>query len=126
MQATVSSAPNSESGIGVPLLYLYPGANIPTLQVSLPMDSDEPSAFKLGGTLRPLAQEGVLIIGSGSLTHNLYEFRMGASEEDAAAYAEEFSVWVRQAVLDRISSAMATPLCQADSTRGPRHQSPPR
>jgi 4,5-DOPA dioxygenase extradiol len=40
----------------------------------------------------------VLIVGSGSLTHNLYEFRMGDVKE--AAYAREFSEWVRQAVVD--------------------------
>ena len=88
-----------DHGAWVPLLHLYPDANIPTLQVSLPFDTDEQSAFKLGEALRPLGQEGMLIIGSGSLTHNLYEFRMSETEGDAAAYAEEFSSWVRQAVM---------------------------
>jgi 4,5-DOPA dioxygenase extradiol len=37
-------------------------------------------------------------VGSGSLTHNLYEFRMGDAQE--AAYAREFSEWIRQAVLE--------------------------
>jgi 4,5-DOPA dioxygenase extradiol len=100
IEASLDTRRGLDHGAWVPLLHLYPDANIPTLQVSLPIDTDEHSAFKLGEALRPLAQEGVLIIGSGSLTHNLYEFRMGASEEDAADYAEEFSVWVRQAVLD--------------------------
>ncbi len=52
----------------------------------------------LGQALAPLAQEGVLVIGSGSLTHNLYEFQSG--EAQAASYAEAFCAWVRQAVLD--------------------------
>jgi 4,5-DOPA dioxygenase extradiol len=45
-----------------------------------------------------LAGEGVLVVGSGSLTHNLYEFRMGDVQE--AAYAREFSEWIRRAVLE--------------------------
>lgn len=89
-----------DHGVWVPLLHLYPEANIPTLQVSLPFDTDEHHAFSLGEALRPLAQEGVLIIGSGSLTHNLYEFRMRETTGVAAAYAEEFSAWVRQTVLN--------------------------
>jgi 4,5-DOPA dioxygenase extradiol len=63
----------------------------------MPFDTDEASAFELGRALAPLADEGVLIIGSGSLTHNLYEFRVGDAKE--AAYAREFAEWIRQAVL---------------------------
>lgn len=87
-----------DHGAWVPLLHLYPDADIPTLQVSLPFDTDAHSAFALGQALAPLSHEGVLIIGSGSLTHNLYEFRMSESEGGAAAYAEAFSAWIRQAV----------------------------
>lgn len=87
-----------DHGAWVPLLHLYPDADVPTLQVSLPYDANPSSAFALGQALAPLAEDGVLIIGSGSLTHNLYEVRMSASEGDAAAYAQEFSAWIRQAV----------------------------
>ncbi len=87
-----------DHGAWVPLLHLYPDANVPTLQVSLPYDANPNSAFALGQSLAPLADDGVLIIGSGSLTHNLYEFRISESEGDAAAYAQEFSAWIREAV----------------------------
>jgi 4,5-DOPA dioxygenase extradiol len=87
-----------DHGAWVPLLHLYPDADVPVIQVSLPVDTDEAKAFALGQALAPLAQEGVLVIGSGSLTHNLYEFRSG--EAQPASYAQEFSAWVRQAVLD--------------------------
>lgn len=86
-----------DHGAWVPLLHLYPEADIPVVQVSLPIDTDEAKAFQLGRALAPLAAEGVLIIGSGSLTHNLHELCMGDAKE--AAYAREFSHWIRQAVL---------------------------
>jgi len=89
-----------DHGAWVPLLHLFPQADIPTVQVSLPFNADEAGAFDLGRALAPLAHEGVLVIGSGSLTHNLHEFRMGGDEPEAAAYVGEFSAWVRQAVLD--------------------------
>lgn len=87
-----------DHGAWVPLMHLFPEADVPVVQVSLPFDTDEARAFALGQALAPLAQDGVLIVGSGSLTHNLYEFRAG--DVQAATYAQEFSSWVRQAVLD--------------------------
>ena len=79
-------------------MHLYPDADVPVIQVSLPLDTDEAKAFALGQALAPLARAGALIIGSGSLTHNLYEFRQGDVQE--AAYAREFTEWIRAAVQD--------------------------
>jgi 4,5-DOPA dioxygenase extradiol len=97
-----------DHGAWVPLMHLFPDADVPVLQVSLPIDADAANAFSLGQALAPLAQDGVLIIGSGSLTHNLYEFRAGKTE--AAAYAQEFSAWVRQAVIDGDMARLALAL----------------
>ena len=86
-----------DHGAWVPLMHLFPDADVPVVQVSMPVDLDARKAYELGRALAALADEDVLVIGSGSLTHNLYEFRTGSTEE--AAYAREFSQWVRQAVL---------------------------
>lgn len=85
-----------DHGAWVPLLHLYPQAHVPVLQVSMPADLDARGAYELGRALAPLATQGVLVVGSGSLTHNLYEFRVGSAGE--AGYARAFTDWIRQAV----------------------------
>jgi 4,5-DOPA dioxygenase extradiol len=86
-----------DHGAWVPLLHLYPRADVPVFQVSLPSALDSDSAWSFGEALAPLATQGVLILGSGSLTHNLREFRAGHGREEG--YAAEFSAWIRETVL---------------------------
>lgn len=85
-----------DHGAWVPLLHLFPNADVPTFQVSLPTRLDAERAWEFGRALAPLTDEGVLIVGSGSLTHNLYEFRSSHGKDEA--YATEFAAWVREAV----------------------------
>jgi 4,5-DOPA dioxygenase extradiol len=77
---------------------------VPVFQVSMPYDLDPPAALRLGGALAPLRSEGVMIVGSGSLTHNLAEFRPGTAT--AAPYAREFSDWIRQRVCAHDAAAL--------------------
>ena len=85
-----------DHGAWVPLLHLFPQADVPVFQVSLPSRLDAVSAWAFGEVLAPLADDGVLIVGSGSLTHNLYEFRSHHGTDEP--YAAEFAAWVREAV----------------------------
>ena len=85
-----------DHGAWVPLRYLFPQADVPVVQVSLPTQLDGARAYAFGQTLAPLADDGVLIIGSGSLTHNLYEVRFDAPEANGAAYARRFAAWIRE------------------------------
>ncbi|TAM93934.1 MAG: dioxygenase, partial [Rhodanobacteraceae bacterium] len=73
-----------------------PEAKLPVIQVSLPFDLDAAAALRLGTALASLREQGVLVIGSGSLTHNLYEFRRDVRDP---GYAERFAAWVNDAVL---------------------------
>ncbi|MFO1378101.1 MAG: class III extradiol ring-cleavage dioxygenase [Steroidobacteraceae bacterium] len=84
-----------DHGAWVPLMHLFPDADVPVFQVSLPSPLDAERAWAFGRALAPLAEEGVLIVGSGSLTHNLYEFRAGHGGEEA--YVAAFADWVRDA-----------------------------
>ena len=85
-----------DHGAWVPLMHLRPQADVPVFQVSLPAALDTAGAVRLGRALAPLRRRGVVIVGSGSLTHNLYEFRQSAS--DVAPYAREFAAWTRDVV----------------------------
>jgi 4,5-DOPA dioxygenase extradiol len=77
--------------------HLYPDADVPVIQVSMPRTLDARGAVELGRALAPLADEGVLIVGSGSITHNLYEvFRSPIATPQP--YAMEFTGWARAAV----------------------------
>ncbi|MBU6271322.1 MAG: dioxygenase [Betaproteobacteria bacterium] len=94
--AQADSQRGLDHGAWVPLLHLYPDADIAVFQVSLPSGLDEKTAWAFGQALAPLAEEGVMIVGSGSLTHNLHEFR--SVHGPAQPYVRAFADWVREAV----------------------------
>ena len=86
-----------DHGAYVPLTVLYPQADLPVLQVSMP-NLDARTLLKLGRHLAPLRDEGVLIMGSGFLTHGLpflEEFRFDAP---APNWSKEFDAWAAEAM----------------------------
>ena len=85
-----------DHGAWVPLMHMLPQAQLPVFQVSMPFTLTTSSALALGRALAPLRAQGVLIVASGSMTHNLHEFGQGS--DHAADYVVEFTHWVRQAV----------------------------
>ncbi len=86
-----------DHGAWVPAMHLFPQADVPLVQVALPADAGPAEAYALGAALAGLRARGVLVVGSGSMTHNLSEFFGGAREP--ASYVVAFSRWVEQAVL---------------------------
>jgi len=82
-----------DHGAYIPLVAMYPQADIPVLQISMPV-LDPEQLYKLGTALAPLRADGVLIFGSGFLTHNMrYAFRPGIP-----AWASEFDDWAKDAI----------------------------
>jgi 4,5-DOPA dioxygenase extradiol len=82
-----------DHGAYVPLVAMYPRADVPVLQISMP-SLDPAELFELGKVLGPLRDEGVLVFGSGFLTHNMrYAFRPGTP-----SWAREFDDWAASAL----------------------------
>jgi 4,5-DOPA dioxygenase extradiol len=88
-----------DHGAYVPLTVMYPDADIPVLQVSMPT-LDPGRLLRIGEALRPLRDEGVLIIGSGFLTHGLPFLRDFRFDAPPPAWSSEFDHWAGEA-LDR-------------------------
>ncbi|WP_282271875.1 class III extradiol ring-cleavage dioxygenase [Stenotrophomonas sp. PS02298] len=84
-----------DHGAWVPLRYLYPEADIPVLQVSIQPRLGPKHQFALGRALAPLREQGVLLIGSGSITHNLHDWR-NYQDGKEAPYVRPFIHWVEQ------------------------------
>ena len=89
-----------DHGVFVPLKVMIPAADIPVVQLSMRRDLDPAAHLAIGRALRPLRDEGVLIIGSGQSYHNMRGFRGlgrgGAVDGPAGA----FDAWLRAATVD--------------------------
>jgi 4,5-DOPA dioxygenase extradiol len=83
-----------DHGAWVPLSLMYPDADIPVTQLSLMRGSTPEEHARMGLALAPLREQGVLIIGSGSLTHNLHELDRDHLGAPAPAWVSEFSGWI--------------------------------
>ena len=84
-----------DHGVFVPLKVMFPDANIPVVQLSLQRGLDPEMHLTIGRALRPLRQEGVLILGSGQSYHNM-EGMFGGPDPAA----EVFDNWLREVVVD--------------------------
>lgn len=96
LPARLNPSRGLDHGVWVPLRHLYPEATVPVLPLSMQPDTDPRAAYALGRTLAPLRRQGVLLLGSGGVTHNLYDFRQG--QAGPLSYVEEFSAWLDAAI----------------------------
>lgn len=95
-----------DHGTWVPLSLMYPQANIPVVQVSLPSKQGPQLQTKVGAALNKLRAEGYLFIGSGSITHNLGELNWRAGPESIEPWAKDFRDWMVQALTIGDESAL--------------------
>ena len=87
-----------DHGAWVPLLLAYPQADVPVLQLSVQLHRGPEHHLKVGRALAPLRNEGVLIIGSGSFTHDLSEFRGQSPNDPAPGWVNDFADWMDEAL----------------------------
>ncbi|AZE77638.1 DODA-type extradiol aromatic ring-opening family dioxygenase [Pseudomonas synxantha] len=94
LDARIDNQRPFDHGTWVPLSLMYPAADIPVVQVSLPSGMGPALQTRVGHALRSLREQGVLLIGSGSITHNLGELDWRAGPETITPWAREFRDWV--------------------------------
>jgi len=83
-----------DHGAWSPLLYMYPKADVPVVQVSVQPPLGTRHHLELGRALAPLSDEGILVFGSGHMTHNLRDRGDGG----IAPYAKEFQSWTNDRI----------------------------
>jgi len=88
-----------DHGAWVPLLHLLPHHDVPVVQLSIPWSDDPAAMLALGSSLAPLRDDGVFILGSGNIVHNLRRVDWTGAGE-VASWAGEFDAWVAEALLE--------------------------
>jgi 4,5-DOPA dioxygenase extradiol len=95
-----------DHGAWVPLRWMYPKADVPVVQLSVQPDHDTEHHLRLGNALRPLADEGILIIGSGHATHNLRDWASSPRRQEPLSYVDAFSRWLQQSLVSGDADAL--------------------
>lgn len=107
-----------DHGVFVPMKVMFPAADIPILQLSMQHGLDPATHLAIGRALKPLRDEGVLIIGSGQTCHNMRGFSGRRPDPDA----EAFDAWLRAAMVDGATRDQA--LIHWEQAPGARHAQP--
>ena len=107
LSATANACRGLDHGAWVPLRRMFANANVPVAQVSIQPSLDAAHHLRVGIALAPLTRDGVLVIGSGHITHNLRDWMAGVRQRDSRAVADgaaepyviEFREWIANALL---------------------------
>jgi 4,5-DOPA dioxygenase extradiol len=98
--AAITPSRGLDHGAWSILLHIFPEADIPVIQLSLQTQRDARHHYQLGAALAPLASEGVLLVGSGQMTHNLREWNRSFDGEPAP-YVTAFQSWMHDRIMTR-------------------------
>ena len=109
-EAYVATGRGYDHGTWVPLSLIYPNADIPVVQVSVDPDKGADHHLALGKALAGLRAKDVLVVGSGSFTHNLREaftrLRVGDRSAPTPAWVSDFSAWMGARLLAGDTAAL--------------------
>lgn len=99
-QCAVDHKRGLDHGAWIPLKLMYPDADIPVVQLSLQTAQGPRYHLTLGSAIHTLREEGVLVIGSGSFTHDLSEFRMARNDgsNTEPGWVSDFANWLGDAI----------------------------
>ena len=96
-----------DHGAWVPLRYLFPGADVPVVPLSIQHHGGPVHACRVGLALAPLAEQGWLIVATGNITHNLRDWQqaeMGLAID--SSYVQRFSDWIQEQLLSGNTAAL--------------------
>ena len=102
IRAEVDTERGLDHGAWVPLRFLYPAADVPVVAISQPVPRTPAEALAIGAALAPLRDEGILLLGTGGVVHNLRRLDFDDERGRVADWARAFDAWVaeRLAVMD--------------------------
>ncbi|MCB8837491.1 dioxygenase [Aurantimonas sp. VKM B-3413] len=111
LRTSVMTRRGFDHGAWVPLLLAFPEADIPVVQVSVDPSHGPDHHLKLGEALSFLRERDVLLVGSGSLTHNLRaafgHLRAGVRDADTPAWVTDFAAWMTDRLVSGDRAALA-------------------
>jgi 4,5-DOPA dioxygenase extradiol len=106
VRASLDDERGLDHGVWSPLSLVYPQADIPVLQMSLQPQRDPAYHLALGRALAPLRDEGMLILATGSLTHNLRELSRDDDSGSVTEWAKAFADWMAEKLQGRDDAAL--------------------
>lgn len=106
LDAGVDPTRGLDHGAWVPLLRMFPQADVPVVQLSIQTQLGPAHHLEVGRALQPLASEDVLIVASGHTTHNLRDWMMNRRTGEPLSYAQEFAAWLHDTLAAHDSEAL--------------------
>lgn len=98
IRAVADATRGFDHGVWVPVSVAYPSARVPVVQVSLPLPAEPEEVTAMGRALAPLRDRNVLLVGSGTVVHNLHRLRLTDPDAMPDAWARRFDDWVQEHV----------------------------